>query len=177
MAKRWTAANFWEPPTSISKDEMVKISEALLTEPDIEFTETEDVFRIRANEMDWDIGCMVYEPTDPSKAAVGPDGKKLGIIMTHGGASDWRSIEPLAQTFTGKRGYKVCSMTYPGRLYLPDSSRDWPDDTLTHLPGRDQTLVPKRRHAWSNVRAGAILPFRYRNPRRPAWPEGPLRWS
>ncbi len=111
MAKTLTAAKVWEPPASLSKDEMVKISDALLAEPDIEFTETEDVFRIRANEMEWDIGCTVYVPTDSSKAAVGPDGKKLSIIMTHGGASDWRSIERLAQTFAGKRGYKVCSMT------------------------------------------------------------------
>ena len=140
MAKTLTAAKIWEPPASLSKDEMVKISDALLAEPDVEFTETENIFRIHANEMDWDIGCTVYEPTDSSKAAVGPDGKKLSIIMTHGGASDWRSIERLAQTFAGKRGYKVCSMTYPGRLYLPDPSRDWPDDTF-HTDGSVRTPI------------------------------------
>ena len=36
----------WEPPVRIEKDELVRISDALLAEPDIEFTETEDVFRI-----------------------------------------------------------------------------------------------------------------------------------
>ena len=81
-----------------------------------------------------------YEPEDPAKIPTGPDGNKLGIFMTHGGASDWRSIERLAQCFAGKRGYKVCSMTYPGRLYLPDPSRDWPDDTI-HEDGSVRTPI------------------------------------
>lgn len=50
--------------------------------------------------------------------------------MTHGGASDWRSIERLARGFARKRGVKVCSMTYPGRFYFPDVSRDWPGETF-----------------------------------------------
>ena len=78
--------------------------------------------------------------TTPRKRAVGPDGKKLGIFMMHGGASDWRSIERLARAFCGKRGFKVCSMTYPGRFYLPDPSRDWPDDTF-HADGTVRTPI------------------------------------
>ena len=35
-------------------------------------------------------GNVVYQPTDPAKIAIGPDGKKLAIFMMHGGASDWR---------------------------------------------------------------------------------------
>lgn len=140
MAKSSKKSDSWEPPESLSKKQMVQISETFQAEPDIPYTETEEVFRIHANGMDWDIGCMVYEPTDPSQVATGPDGKKLGIFMTHGGASDWRSIERLAQAFTGKRGYKVCSMTYPGRLYLPDRSRDWPEDTF-HADGSARTPI------------------------------------
>lgn len=140
MAKLSKKSDAWEPPVNLSKEQMVRISDALLAEPDIPYDETEDVFRIRANGMDWDIGCMVYEPREASRAAIGPDGKKLGIFMTHGGASDWRSIERLARTFAGKRGYKVCSMTYPGRLYLPDPSRDWPDDTF-HADGSVRTPI------------------------------------
>ena len=140
MAKTLKTSDSWEPPASLSKEELVKISDGILGEPDIPYTETEDVFRIHANGMDWDIGCMVYEPTDPAKIPTGPDGNKLGIFMTHGGASDWRSIERLAQTFAGKRGYKVCSMTYPGRLYLPDPSRDWPGDTF-HEDGGVRTPI------------------------------------
>ena len=60
--------------------------------------------------------------------------------MTHGCASDWRSIERLARTFCGKRGFKVCSMTYPGRFYFPDASRDWPDDTF-HADGTVRTPI------------------------------------
>ena len=140
MAKTLKTSDSWEPPASLSKEELVKISDGILAEPDIPYTETEDVFRIHANGMDWDIGCMVYEPTDPAKIPTGPDGNKLGIFMIHGGASDWRSIERLAQTFAGKRGYKVCNMTYPGRLYLPDPSRDWPGDTF-HEDGGVRTPI------------------------------------
>lgn len=142
MAKTASATSIWEPPTRLSKTEMIEISDGLLGESDIDFSEKEDLFRIHANGMDWDVGCMVYEPKDPGKTAVGPDGHKLGIFMTHGGASDWRSIERLARTFAGKRGYKVCSMTYPGRLYLPDPSRDWPDDTF-HADGSVRTPIWK----------------------------------
>ena len=60
----------------------------------------------------------------------GPDGRKIGVFLTHGGASDWRSMEPLARLLAGKLGYRIASMTYPGRLYLPDPSRDWPGDTI-----------------------------------------------
>jgi hypothetical protein len=119
----------WSPPARLTKEEMVRISDAVIAEPDIPFREYEDVFRIHSNGFDWDIGNVVYAPTDPTKNPIGRDGKKIGIFMTHGGASDWRSIERLARGFAGKRGIKVCSMTYPGRFYLPDPSRDWPGDT------------------------------------------------
>ena len=127
MPDTMTKPRIWEPPARLDKPAMMAISDAVLAEPDLPFVEREEVFRLRANGLDWDIGSMVYEP---GRVAVGPEGRKLGIFMTHGGASDWRSIERLARTFCGKRGYKVCSMTYPGRLYLPDPSRDWPDDTF-----------------------------------------------
>jgi len=114
MATKKMQSKDWQPPIRIEKDELIRLSDAILAEPDIAYTETEDVFRIHSNGLDWDIGNIVYEPAETSKVAVGPDGKKLAIFMMHGGASDWRSIERLAQTFCGKRGYKVCNMTYPG---------------------------------------------------------------
>lgn len=130
----------WEPPVRIEKDELIQISDALLAEPDIPYAETEDVFRIHSNGLDWDIGNMVYEPTNPADVAIGPDGKKLAVFMMHGGASDWRSIERLAQTFTGKRGYKVCNMTYPGRFYFDDAEHNWPGDTF-HDDGTVRTPI------------------------------------
>jgi hypothetical protein len=120
----------WTPPKHIPKEEMISISEAVLAEPGMRFREYEDIFRIRSNGFEWDIGNVVYEP-DAEEAARGPDGKKIGIFMTHGGASDWRSIERLARGFAGKRGVKVCSMTFPGRFYFGNESRDWPGDTMT----------------------------------------------
>jgi hypothetical protein len=130
MATNPSRSRTWEPPARLTRAEMAKISDAVLAEPDIPYSESEDIFRIRANGLDWDIGNVVYAPADANRIATGPDGKKLGIFMTHGGASDWRSIERLARTFCGKRGFKVCSMTYPGRFYFPDPGRDWPGDTF-----------------------------------------------
>jgi hypothetical protein len=80
--------------------------------------------------LDWDIGVMVYEPEDPGAIPVGGDGKKAGIFLLHGGEDDWRQMEPLAHLLSKKHGYKVVSMTYPGRLYLQDPSRNWPGDTI-----------------------------------------------
>ena len=119
----------WSPPAHLTKEQMIQISDAVLAEPGIPFREYEDIFRIRSNGFDWDIGNVVYEPPADSIAR-GPDGKKIGIFMTHGGASDWRSIERLARGFAGKRGVKVCSMTFPGRFYFGDPSRSWPGDTM-----------------------------------------------
>lgn len=147
-----SATRTWEPPARLTKKQMVRISDAVLAEPDIPFAETEDIFRIRSNGLDWDIGNVVYTPSDPTKVAVGRDGKKLAIFMTHGGASDWRSIERLARTFCGKRGFKVCSMTYPGRFYFDHPSHDWPDDTF-HADGTVRTPI------W--LRGEAITPDQY----------------
>lgn len=119
----------WKAPEEISRSEMIAISDAVLAEPDGPTREYEEIFRIHSNGMNWDIGNVVYDP-NPANVAIGRDGKKIGIFMTHGGASDWRSIERLARGFAKKRGLKVCSMTYPGRFYFPDPSRDWPGDTF-----------------------------------------------
>lgn len=120
----------WEPPTEVSKEEMVKISKAVLGMPEIKIRQTEDIFRIRVVDMDWDIGVMVYEPAEAAKIPKGPDSKKAGIFLLHGGTGDYKSLDRHAKMLSGKFGYKVVSMTFPGRLYLLDSSRDWPGDTL-----------------------------------------------
>ncbi|MEE2971011.1 MAG: hypothetical protein VX741_12875 [Pseudomonadota bacterium] len=140
MADDNVTSTGWEPPDRIEKDELVRISDRVLAEREIPYSETEDIFRINANGMDWDIGNIVYAPDNDSDIAIGPDGKKLAIFMTHGGASDWRSIEILARTFCGKRGYKICSMTYPGRFYFDNPEHDWPNDTF-HDDGTVRTPV------------------------------------
>jgi hypothetical protein len=152
MAASVLKAGTWQPPKRVEKDELVRISDAMLAEPDIAWSRSEDISRINANGLDWDIGTMVYAPDDLSKVPVGPDGKKIGIFMTHGGASDWRSMEPLAKTFCGKRGYKVCSMTYPGRFWFDNPEHDWPGDTF-HDDGTVRTPV------W--LRGETITPDQY----------------
>ncbi len=120
----------WEPPANVTREEIVAVSKAVLAMPDIKIKETEEIFRIRVLEMDWDIGAMIYEPEDASKIPVGPDGKKIGVFMLHGGAGDFRSMAKLARLMTTKYGYRITSMTYPGRLYLEDPTRKWPGDTI-----------------------------------------------
>ncbi len=120
----------WVPPKRFSRPELLAISERVMAEPDIEVRQYKDLFRLRVADMDWDIGAMIYEPVHASDAHISADGRRSGVLMTHGGASDWRSIEPYARCLARKRGFKVVNLTFPGRLYLPDASRDWPADTV-----------------------------------------------
>ena len=120
----------WEPPASIARDTLVAASERVLAQPALPITETEDLFRIEALGLEWDIGAAVYAPADATRIPVGPDGRRIGFFLLHGGSSDHRSMAPLARLLAERYGYKVASLTYPGRLYLPDLSRDWPGDTI-----------------------------------------------
>ncbi len=120
----------YQPPEKVPREDIIRASHDILDATDIPFSETETIHRISVADMDWDIGVMLYEPEDVSRIPSGPDGKKVGVFLTHGGASDWRSMEPLARLMVQKLGYRIASMTYPGRLYLPDPSRDWPGDTI-----------------------------------------------
>jgi hypothetical protein len=125
-----TTMTDWVPAPTVPREEVIAASAEILALPDIPYTEREDVFRIEALGMQWDIGVRVYEPVDPSAVAVGGDGKKIGGFLLHGGQDDWRQVEPLARLLTGKFGWKTVCGTFPGRLYLPDASRNWPGDTL-----------------------------------------------
>lgn len=132
----------YEPPPEVSREEIVKISNTVISMPDIKVKSREEVFRIRVLDMDWDIGGMVYEPEDPSRIPVGPDGKKIGVFFLHGGSGDHRSMEKQSLLVSRKFGFKVATMTYPGRLYLPDPSRNWPGDTI-HPDGTVRTPIWK----------------------------------
>jgi pimeloyl-ACP methyl ester carboxylesterase len=88
----------------------------------------EDIFRIQVLDMAWDIGVVVYEPLDSARIPAGPDGNKVGIFLIHGGVSDFKSVESVARPLAEKFGFKVASLTYPGRFYLLDPSRNWPGD-------------------------------------------------
>lgn len=122
--------NGWVPPTEIARDALVALSRDTMQKPDVPVSAREEIFRIRALEMDWDIGTMTYTPTDTGRIPAGPDGKKIGVFLLHGGTSDYKSLDPVARILSAKFGLKVTLMTFPGRLYLLDPSRDWPGDTL-----------------------------------------------
>ena len=136
----------------IARPELVEISKKVLAMPDIPLRAREEIIRIRALDMDWDIGAMIYEPVDPSKIPTGADGKKVGLFLLHGGSGDHRSMDRFARFLTGKFGYKIVNMSYPGRLYLADSSRNWPGDTI-HPDGTVRTPT------W--LRGEAITPDQY----------------
>lgn len=133
----------WNPPEFIPREEIVKDSNEVLALSDIPMRRTEDIFRVQTMGMEWDIGVMVYEPQDPKRIVVGPEGKKSGIFLLHGGSGDFKQLERLSLLLAGKLGYKVVCGTFPGRLYLPDPSRDWPDDTI-HADGTVRTPIWKQ---------------------------------
>lgn len=120
----------WDPPDRYSLAEIKASTEEVMAMPEIPITTREDVFRIEAVGMQWDIGVMVYEPKDPTRIPTGPGNKKRGIFLLHGGTGDWRSLDQVARIAAQRFGYKVVSMTFPGRLNLEDPSRDWPQDTI-----------------------------------------------
>jgi hypothetical protein len=120
----------FEPLKEMPRDEVIARSDAVLARPDVPTTETEDVFRIEALELEWDMGVTIYQPSDPATIARGADGKKIGIFVLHGGSGDYKSMVDICRTFARKFSCKVMAMTFPGRLYLDDPSRDWPGDTI-----------------------------------------------
>lgn len=120
----------WIPPEEVSREQCLAESGAVLAMPDIPLREHEDLFRVRAVGMDWDIGAQIHEPEDPGRIAVGADGRKVGVYLLSGGDGDFKTMAPMARLLAGKFGFKVAVMTYPGRLYLDHPSRDWPGDTI-----------------------------------------------
>ena len=45
----------WEPPTQVTREEIVETSQKILSLPNIPIVTREDLFQIRALEMDWDM--------------------------------------------------------------------------------------------------------------------------
>jgi len=121
----------FDPLKEMSREEVLARSDAVLAMPDVPTTDTEDIFRIEALGLEWDMGAMLYQPSDPDKIARGADGRKIGIFILHGGSGDYKSMVDIARTFARKFSCKVMSMTFPGRLYLDDPAHDWPGDTIS----------------------------------------------
>jgi len=120
----------FNPPPAWSREAVLAASDAVLAMAPAAVAESEDIFRLSALGLEWDIGVRVYEPQPAATIARGADAKKIGIFLLHGGAGDYKSMEKFARLFAEKFACKVVTMTFPGRLYLDDESRDWPGDTI-----------------------------------------------
>jgi len=161
------AAAGWLPPAEISRDEIIRISSQVLSMPDIPIKTYEDVIRVRAVGLDWDVGARIYEPVDPDRILHGADGRKAGAFLLHGGAGDYRAMDKIARLMASKYGFKVVAMTYPGRLYFRDPDHNWPGDTI-HDDGTVRTPI------W--IRGENITPDQY-VVRRDQEPSRRERWG
>jgi hypothetical protein len=133
----------WEPSPEVTRDEVLLLTDQVMSLPSTSITISEDIFRISALEMDWDIGVTIYEPEAANKVLVGPDGKKVGVFLLHGGVSDFKSVERIARLLPQKFGLKVATMTFPGRFYFLDPERNWPGD-VENLDGSARTPLWSR---------------------------------
>ena len=118
----------WEPPQVVSFDEVLKLNDDVTARAGTPIDISEDIFRIHELALDWDIGVVRYARQDASRIPTGPDGKKVGILLLHGGVSDFKSVQRVAKLLPEKYGIPVASMTFPGRFYFHDINRDWPGD-------------------------------------------------
>lgn len=128
------SAGAYEPPSVVSIEDIVAASSEVMGRVDIpllgEGGYVEDIIRVEAAGMQWDIGMSVHEPVDGSRIAVGADGKKIGIFLLHGGSGDFKSMHAQASILSAKFGYKVVSMTFPGRHAFHTNDRDWSGSTV-----------------------------------------------
>ena len=133
----------WSAPEFYPRDSLIETSGRVLGRPEIETSISEDVFRIESVGLEWDMGVTVFAPKSDAHAARDAAGKKIGVFLLHGGDGDFKSMEPMARLYAGRFGHKAVAMTFPGRLYLDDPSRDWPGDTV-NLDGSVRTPMWKK---------------------------------
>jgi len=123
-------ATAWEPPQAVPRERIVALSEDVLSRPELAYERSEDIVRVHSLGMDWDLGTVVYRPADDGDARIGADGRRVGILLLHGGSGDFKHMEPLSRLLVSRFGYTVLAMTLPGRFNFNDPSRDWPGDTI-----------------------------------------------
>jgi len=133
----------WRPPSRISYSQVFATSQKVLNKRSQRIRRQEDIFRIHELGLDWDIGVFKYDPIPNSSIGRGADNRKIGIFLLHGGAGDFKTMDKIARLFSEKFACRVVSMTYPGRLYLEDKTRDWPGDTI-ESDGKIRTPIWKR---------------------------------
>ena len=114
----------------VDRASLTATSDRLLSQDNIPITVEEDIFTIEVAGLEWDIGAVVYQPSDRDLIPVGADDKRIGVFLLHGGAGDFKTMDTRARFLAEKFGYRVVSGTFPGRFYFDDPSRDWPGDTI-----------------------------------------------
>ena len=131
----FTVSADYVPPSDIPEEEIIPMIRNFMSKPDLplkgERGYVEDIIRIEAVDMEWDIGMSIHEPVDPSKIARGADGKKIAIFLLHGGSGDFKTMHKRADLMARKLGYKVISMSYPGRHAFHTPDRVWPGRNVT----------------------------------------------
>ena len=172
----------------VSKPELAALSDEVLARPANAVVATDVVHRVRAVGMDWDMAGAVYVPADPAAVPTGPDGRKIGIFLLHGGSGDHRSKDGFARFLAARFGAKVVTMSYPGRYNFADPAGDWPGDTIrgdgsVRTPvwlrgeaiGPDQYDVvkdtePARRARWGTLHLACAKPGTVFYDRMAGWP-------
>ena len=132
----WARMASYQPPADITEGETAEMIESFMDRPNIPLEAgdagyTEDIIRVEAVGMEWDIGMSVHQPADPDSVPTGADGKKVGVFLLHGGSGDFKSMHKQADLLARKLGYKVVSMSFPGRHAFHTEGRDWPGRNVT----------------------------------------------
>jgi hypothetical protein len=118
----------WEPPEEVSVEEVRASSRRAEELYGKDINVEEYLIRIESLGLEWDVGGSIYTPT--GEIPTGPDGKKIGAFLIHGGGGDHRGFDIMARMLASTKGYKVVTVSYPGNLYLGNESHEWPGDTM-----------------------------------------------
>lgn len=124
-----SAVSSFRPPERVTVSSIGAASAEVLRRPIIPVEVSEDIIRVEAMGLLWDVAFTIYEPCH-DRVAKDPDGRSIGIFLLHGGAADLRDLDPLARMLAERFGFKVLCGTFPGRTYFPDPSRRWPGETV-----------------------------------------------
>jgi hypothetical protein len=117
-------------PDHLSRDDLLAASQEITARPDLPITTILQQFRVASLGLPWDVAGVLVEPADGARIPVGPDGRRVGLFLQHGGEGDHRAMVPRAQFLAAKFGYRVFCFTMPGKFNFDDPSRDWPGDTI-----------------------------------------------
>lgn len=120
----------YEPPATLSREAILELSDRALNRESLAIRVAEEVVPIESLGLEWDIACKVYRPEDAAQIPTGPDGKRIGMFLLHGGEGDYRRFDRFGPMLAGKFGYHVVCMTFPGRLNFDDPNHDWPGETI-----------------------------------------------